>query len=125
MSFVCKRTRVARKETHMNAVDILKYGQQTVLGTLEGLPEAAWEQEGACGVWSVKDIIAHLASYEMVLVERVNSFNGKSPTPTLSNFIEMGSQFNDAEVNTGEERTITRVLGVVNEAHAASMLLIA
>jgi hypothetical protein len=53
----------------MNAVDILKYGQLTVLRTLDGLPESAWETPGACGVWSVKEIIAHLASYEQVLVD--------------------------------------------------------
>ncbi len=42
----------------MNAVDILKYGQQTVLQTLAEFPEAAGEKPGACGAWSVKDIIA-------------------------------------------------------------------
>ena len=47
----------------MNAVALLKYGQQTVLQTLEGFPESAVETPGACGVWSVKDILAHLASY--------------------------------------------------------------
>jgi hypothetical protein len=41
----------------MNAVDILKYGHQTVLRTLDGLPEAQWETGGVCGVWSVKKII--------------------------------------------------------------------
>ena len=53
----------------MNATDILKYGQPTVLSTLDGFPENAWEMPGACGVWSVKDIIAHLASYEQVLID--------------------------------------------------------
>ena len=48
----------------MNAVDILKYGQQTVLQTIDGFLNSAWETPGACGVWSVKDIIAHLASCE-------------------------------------------------------------
>ena len=50
----------------MNAVDILKFGQQTVLHTIDSFPDSAWETTGACGVWSVKDIIAHLASYEQV-----------------------------------------------------------
>jgi hypothetical protein len=44
----------------MNATDILKYGQVTALQAINGLPESAWETPGACGVWSVKDIIAHL-----------------------------------------------------------------
>lgn len=57
----------------MNAVDILKYGQQTVLQTLEGFPEAAVETPGACGTWSVKDIIAHLASYEHALADMLST----------------------------------------------------
>ncbi len=109
----------------MNAADILKYGHQTVQQTINSFPEAAREQAGACGIWSVKDIIAHLASYELVLVDILNSFSGNDPTPALSNFIEMGSQFNDFEVNRRKERTMKEVLGELNEAHATSMLLIA
>jgi hypothetical protein len=58
----------------MNAVDILKFGQQTVLHTIDSFPDSAWETTGACGVWSVKDIIAHLASYEQVLIEVLSTF---------------------------------------------------
>ena len=58
----------------MNAVDILKYGQQTVLQTIDGFPNSAWETPGACGVWSVKDIIAHLTSYEHVLIDVLSPF---------------------------------------------------
>ena len=65
----------------MNATDILKYGQLTVLQTLDGFSETTWETEGACGVWSVKDIIAHLASYEQILVEILATFTGGGSTP--------------------------------------------
>ncbi|MGQ9887993.1 MAG: maleylpyruvate isomerase N-terminal domain-containing protein [Aggregatilineales bacterium] len=53
-----------RKGTIVNANDILKYGHLTVLQAVDGLPPADWETPGVCGVWSVKDIVAHLASYE-------------------------------------------------------------
>ncbi len=81
----------------MNAKDILKYGQLTVLQAIDGFPETAWETPGACGVWSVKDIIAHLASYECVLEEVLSTFMGgpHNPTPYLTRFIDPGSQFND------------------------------
>ncbi len=65
----------------MNAVDILKYGHLTVLQTLDGFPESAWDTQGACGVWSVKDIIAHLASYEQVLVDVLTSFGSEWSYP--------------------------------------------
>src|SRR5713226_7403303 len=80
----------------MNARDILKYGQATALQAIDGFPETAWETPGACGVWSVKDIIAHLASYEEVLVDVLSGFVGRHPTPYLDKFTELGGQFNDA-----------------------------
>ena len=108
----------------MNATDILKYGQPTVLSTLEGFPESAWETPGACGVWSVKDIIAHLASYEQVLVDILATFTNGGPTSALNTFIELGGQFNDSEVNRRKERTMQEVLAEFNDAHAQAMSLI-
>ena len=68
----------------MNASDILKYGHHTVLRAIDGLPEAEWETGGVCGVWAVKDIIAHLASYEQVLAEVLSSFQSNSVLPSSS-----------------------------------------
>ena len=42
----------------MNASDILKYGHQKVLQTLDGLPDRDRETTDVCGVGSVKDIVA-------------------------------------------------------------------
>jgi hypothetical protein len=72
-----------QEEFPMNAVAILKYGQQTVLHTLQEFPKTAVETPGACGVWSVKDIIAHLASYEQVLVDVLSTFGSLQPANTL------------------------------------------
>jgi hypothetical protein len=102
----------------MNAVDILKYGHQTALQTIDGFPEDAWEIAGACGVWSVKDIIAHLASYEEVLVDILSAFISKQATPYLDRFIELGGQFNDTEVEKRKERTAKEVLGEFNDTYA-------
>jgi len=110
----------------MNAVDILKYGQLTLLQTIDGFPESAWETPGACGVWSVKNIIAHLASYEHVLVDVLTTFLGDGvTTPYLARFTESGGQFNDAEVGQRTERTVKEVLGELNDTHAQVMSLVA
>jgi uncharacterized damage-inducible protein DinB len=110
----------------MNAVDILKYGQLTVLQTIDGFPESAWETPGACGVWSVKNIIAHLASYEHVLVDVLTAFLGDgATTPYLARFTEPGGQFNDVEVGQRKERTVREVLGELNDTHAQVMSLVA
>jgi uncharacterized damage-inducible protein DinB len=107
----------------MNAADILKYGHQTALQATEGFPEGEWEKEGACGVWSVKDIIAHLASYEEVLVDILSTFIGRHPTPYLDRFIELGGQFNDTEVEKRQRRTMREVLDEFNDAYAQVMSL--
>ncbi len=107
----------------MNAVDILKYGQATVLQSIEGFPEGEWETTGACGVWSVKDIIAHLASYEEVLVDILSAFISKHATPYLDKFTEPGGQFNDSEVERRKRRTVREVLDEFNDAHAQAMSL--
>ena len=108
----------------MNAVDILKYGQQTVLQAIDGFPETAWETPGACGVWSVKDILAHLASYERVLVDILTTLTSGRSTPVLNSFIELGGQFNDREVNRRKERTIQDVLAEFNDTYTQVMSLL-
>ena len=108
----------------MNAADILKYGQLTVLQAIDGFPAAAWETTGACGVWSVKDILAHLTSYELVLVDVLATLTGGGPTPALNTFIELGGQFNDREVHKRKEKTIHNVLAELNNTHTQVMSLI-
>lgn len=108
----------------MNASDILKYGHGTVLQTIEGLPESAWETPGACGVWSVKDIIAHLASYEHVLVDVLATFVGGGPTPYLNKFTDPGVNFNDSEVAARQGKSVKEVLGEYNDTHAQVMSLV-
>ena len=109
----------------MNAADILKYGQLTVLQAIDGYPEQAWETSGACGVWSVKDILAHLASYEEVLVDILATFISDSPTPALNTFIALGNQFNDIAVNNRKEKNVQNTLAELHDMHAQSMSLIA
>jgi len=114
-----------RRGLLINALDILKYGQQTVLKTLAEFPEGDAERPGACGLWSVKDIIAHLASYEEVLVDVLSTFLGKHPTPFLNKFTAPGGQFNDIEVGRRKGRTLREVLGEFNDAHAQTISLAA
>lgn len=108
----------------MNASDILKYGHGTVLQTIEGFPESAWETPGACGVWSVKDIIAHLASYEHVLVDVLSTFVGGSHTPYLNKFTDPGVNFNDSEVAARKGKSVKEVLDEYNDTHAQVMSMV-
>jgi len=82
----------------MNARDVLKYGHLTLLGAIEGLPEPVWDAPGACGAWTPRDILAHLASYELVLAEVLTAALAPAPTPCLDRFLALGERFNDDEV---------------------------
>jgi uncharacterized damage-inducible protein DinB len=108
----------------MNATDIVTYGQRTVFQTIDGFPATAWETPGACGFWSVKDILAHLTSYELILVDILGSFTGGDATPTLNAFLAAGAQFNDDEVNRRKGKTLQEVLAEFNDAHSQVVSLL-
>jgi DinB superfamily len=109
----------------MNASDILKYGQGTVLQAIEELSEKAWDTPGACGVWSIKDIIAHLTSYEHVILDVLSTFVSSDPTPYLSKYTEPGGGFNDSEVAARKGKTVKEVLGEFHDTHEQVMALAA
>src|SRR5436305_1837283 len=101
----------------MNAGDILKYGHGTILQTIEGVPEAAWETGGVCGVWSTKDVLAHLGSYEELLIEVLSAFTGGGPTPLMEMWGQLGLGFNDTQVELRRGKSGTDVLADYNAAH--------
>jgi hypothetical protein len=110
----------------MNASDVLRYGHLTLLGTLEGLPVDARNLGGACGVWSVKDIIAHLASYELVLVDVLRDAVGEGgDTSRLDRFIALGEAFNDTEVADRQALGFGDALAELGGAHAETLRLVA
>jgi hypothetical protein len=106
----------------MNPIDIMKYGQRTVLRTLEAFPKSAVDLSGACGVWSVKDIISHLASHEHVLVDVLSTFVGGVATPYLKAMTaEGGRDLNDAEVARRKGNTLSEVLKEFEDAHRQAL----
>lgn len=110
----------------MNTIDILKYGHQTVLDTLSLVPESEWETPGVCGVWSVKDIIAHLASFEHMLVEILGNYVESGPTPYLARMGELGPQgFNDDEVARRRDKTVAQVVAEYKDTQAQTMAVAA
>ena len=107
----------------MNAPDILKYGQQTALQAIDLFPAAQWETPGACGVWSVQDVVAHLASYEEVLVDILAGFVGSDPSPRLDKYISLADRFNDTEVQERRSQGREQVRGSLAAAHSQVMEL--
>ena len=109
----------------MNALDVLKYGHQTVLEAIDGIPEADWYIEGVCGIWSIKDTIVHLASFEYLLIDVLQSFLSDGPTPILDRFIADAQQFNDDEVGWRRDKTVQEIWDEYKAAYELTLALMA
>ena len=107
----------------MNTLDILKYGNLTLLQSVEGLPDDAWETPGAVGVWSAKEIMAHIAYFELLLVEVLSTFVDGGATPTLDMMVQAGERFNELQVESRRGNTVSEILDEYKSAHQRVMEL--
>jgi len=109
----------------MNAMDILRYGQETVQQAIEGLNGNEWQSPGACGSWSIKDIVAHLASFELLLIDVLDSILGAETGPVLARFTGPGAAtFNDDEVADRAPLTVAALLAEFSTSHARTLALL-
>ena len=108
----------------MHTADVLFYGNRTLLHTAANIPDSEWETPNVCGYWSVKDIVAHLASHELVLVEVLSAFLSDDATPTLDRYRSGVARFNDPEVEKRRNLNNGQVLAEYSESHARTMELI-
>jgi hypothetical protein len=109
----------------MHASDVLKYGNLTLLSALDGLSTEECAVGGVCGWWSVKDIVAHLASHEVVLVDVLTGLMGGAHTPTLNQYLKDHMAFNDDQVDLRKRMSYAQVMGEYREAHTQVIALIA
>jgi len=109
----------------MNALDVLKYGHQTLMRAVEGLPEADWETPGVAGEASVKDLFAHVASMEHVLAEVLSGFLGGGPTPYMDEMSRDGDAFNDRQIARRRGDSVVAVLAEYDDAYARAAELAA
>ena len=100
----------------MNAADILKYGHLTLMGSIEGIED--WDTRGAVGIWTAKDLMAHLASYEHIIAEVFQSFVGGGDTPYMKMMHEAhGDEFNTHMVAASQDKSLAEVMADYNAAH--------
>src|SRR5680860_226621 len=100
----------------MNADDVFRYGHLTVLGAVDGFPAAHWETPGVRGVWSAKDVLAHLASYELATADVFAGILGEEPSPTLGLMLSRGAVFNDSQVEERRGQTAEETLAEYTRA---------
>jgi mycothiol maleylpyruvate isomerase-like protein len=96
----------------MNPSDILKYGDSFLVKILDNVPQSEWDSGGVCGVWSVRDIMGHLASYEHWLQEVLAPFADVQIEQQVFRLMgEVGPvRWNDVEVENRRGKSSAEVL---------------
>ncbi len=109
----------------MNAHDVLMYGHTWVHRHVDDLTEDQWLVPNVCGVWSTKEIIAHLASFECLLTEVFQTFVEPGPTPTLDQHNQMdGDAFNALQVSLRANYSPLDTIREYDEAYEQVMALL-
>jgi hypothetical protein len=107
----------------MNVIDILKYGDLTLLGTIKGIPEEEWKTPNVCGWWSVKDIMAHMISYELLHADVLDTFLGAEPGAYMREMAQGGEKFNQVQVARRKDVSVSGVMGEYKDSHNRVMEL--
>lgn len=102
----------------MHPKDILMYGHRTVHQTVQAFPITEVYRAGACGYWSVKDLVAHLASFEWVLVDVLYNLLEGAPTPYVELFTNRSYDFNDEQVNLRAGLTMEETMNEYQQTYA-------
>jgi uncharacterized damage-inducible protein DinB len=90
-------------------LDALDATRERLLTVLEPLPDEALEYPGTIGIWSVKDLLAHLAAWESELVTGLLSLQqGKKPTHLLAAMAQRDT-YNAQRYEENKERDLDRV----------------
>src|SRR5437879_10560394 len=109
----------------MNAAEMLDNVHLRTIRALDDLPELQWDLPGVCGDWTVKEIVAHLTSYELALAEGLKTFLGQPSTRTyISRLLEDGEKFNEEEVEKRRYDTAQRVMDDYNDAQIQTVSLL-
>ena len=96
----------------MNALEILEHGDQVLRQAVDRLPEADW--------WPVREIVAHVAAHEKLLVEFLESYLGEKPAAAgpLSNGQLNGSKH-------PSDRSVDELWAEYEAAHGRCRILLA
>jgi hypothetical protein len=107
----------------MNTIEALKLGDDMLtetINTLVGLDwfsSEYWYKSGVCDQWSIKDIIAHLGSFETLLTDVLISLDSGAITPDFALYIADPDRFNHIQVSSHEDKSVGELLAEYEQAH--------
>lgn len=92
----------------------IQAGRTALLGAMDGLPEDVLLRPFAVGVWSVKDVMAHLAVWESELITALAGLGTPGKVPHIVQ-IEDFDEYNDEQYRA----TVRRPLDLIQDDFAA------
>ena len=102
----------------MNAVDVLMYGQRTVLATVARYRPEDWDRI-ALGVWTAKDLLGHLGAFEVRFADILATF---VDAPVVSDLLTADPQtFNDDQAAIRKDWPIEQITQEFLDAHERVM----
>ena len=107
----------------MDAITILFYGNKTLMDSLNQIPPSLWLISGACGVWTVKDLVAHMAAAEHMLFDVLNSQVNGAEMPFLARMGSLGAEVNDILVGETKDTPAEQILADYQRTHEQVMEL--
>jgi uncharacterized damage-inducible protein DinB len=105
----------------MDAVTIMFYGNRTFLEALNGLDTMHWEMPNVCGVWSVKNIVSHMAATELLFADVFGMFTGITERPMFDRYGATYETWNDETVAERSQMTCEDALAEYNAAYEEKM----
>ena len=102
----------------MNVIDVLMYGQRTVVRTMDRYQPDDWSRI-ALGVWTAKDLLGHLGAFEVRFADVLATFVG---APGESGLLEADPRtFNDDQAAIRADWPIERIVEEFLTAHERVM----
>jgi mycothiol maleylpyruvate isomerase-like protein len=102
----------------MNTIDVLMYGQRTVVRTISRYRPDDWSKI-ALGVWTSKDLLGHLGAFEVRFADVLATF---VDAPVVSGLLDADpGTFNDDQAAVRADWTIEQVTEEFVSAHERVM----
>lgn len=93
----------------------LRTARSNLLDAIDGLTPEQMRMPGACGIWAVKDVLAHLTAWESELVTGIHQAHRKHP-PQIA-VIEDFYEWNDEQYHLSASRPLEAVMEDFTSVH--------
>jgi len=87
-----------------------------MLTAIEGLSPDAMVRPGVVGIWSVKDVLAHITVWQSELITALSQLNSRGRVPGIVNIDDL-DEFNDEQYRNNVRRPLDLILEDLHGVH--------